>query len=189
MTSASSQLTPVQRAADEAECVLRDAIGRLAIAFGRCESAVSELVSAALGARSRDASAGINAVLSFRQKLDLIAAVGIARVSGGPGELQLAACIETLNSFEERRNTLLHSKYSLRLGPEDYFKLEGFARSKQRAHRKKGLVRQWVDVNVKEISELALSIERYTHSYPDRSPLTEAYWLLANTFSKDESAA
>lgn len=113
----------------------------------------------------------------------------MARVSGGPGEQQLAACIETLHSFEERRNTLLHSKYSLRLGPEDYFKLEGFERSKQRAHRKKGLVRQWVDVDIDEISELARSIEKYTHSYPDPSPISQVHRSLANTFSEAGSAA
>jgi hypothetical protein len=153
-------------AVDEAHAPLRDALGRLVIAFGQCELAAAELTAVALGAGNADARDSINAVLSFRQKLDLIAAMAFKRLND-PNEAQLLSdVLTTLAGFEEERNTLLHSKYQIKLGPEMYFNPTGFSRSKQRAHRKKGLVRVWTDVDVQAIDKLSRRIASYTSTEP-----------------------
>jgi hypothetical protein len=171
-------------AVDEAQAVLRDALGRLAIAFGNCEVAVAEVTASALGAFDADSRDGIDAVLSFRQKLDLIAAVGVKRLASSADAPLLEEVLRTLGQFEDQRNSLLHSKYHVKLNHAMYFKPEGFERSKQRAHRKRGLLRIWSDVDPTAINALAREIMAFSDNFEPRGPVYRLYDAFAKIHAR-----
>lgn len=170
-------------AVDKAQAVLRDALGRLAVAFGQCEMAVSELTAASFGARNAEARDAINAVMSFRQKLDLIAALGVKRLTNPTDAKLLHAVLAKLGHFEEQRNTLLHSKYHINIGPEMYFNPTGFSRLKQRAHRKKGLLRAWTDVDIDAINKLSREIVAYTLIFEPQGPVYDLYHAFERAYA------
>ena len=170
-------------AVDDAQAVLRDALGRLAMAFGQCELAVAELTAASFGARNADARDAVNAVMSFRQKLDLVAALGVKRLTSPGADQLLQTVLAKLGYFEEQRNTLLHSKYHINVGPEMYFNPTGFSRSKQRAHRKKGLLRAWAEVDVDAINKLSREIVAYTSIFAPQGPVYDLYHAFERAYA------
>jgi hypothetical protein len=160
---------------DELEAEIRSAVGMLAIEFGRCELAVSELAASALGAAGADVRDVIDAVLSFRQKLDVISAMGRKVLSSKQDLKLLCSSLSRLQHFEEQRNTLLHSKFNIVLPPPDDDGPHGFARSKRRANRKAGLVRTWENVNVESIVTLADELRRFCAHFGEHTPVYDLY--------------
>lgn len=168
-------IEPNWKLIDELEAELRPAIGMLAIEFGRCELAVSELTATALGAKGADVRDVVDAVLSFRQKLDVVAAMGRKLLSSEEDLLLLTSCLNRLQTFEEQRNTLLHSKFNIVLPPPDEDGPHGFARSKRRTSRKTGLIRTWNNVNVESIVALADELRRYCTPFGEHTPIYDLY--------------
>jgi hypothetical protein len=149
---------------------LTSAVGCLAVEFGRLELDVSELASSALGRADLATRDAINAVLSFRQKLDLIGALAPARLTDPAQLTEVQVCVQRLQRFEDERNGLLHAFWTF-VRDEGESAPGRFVRSKVRAHRKKGLTDHTKAVDVSDIRELANEIRKYRRIFGQQGSL------------------
>lgn len=148
-------------------------IGRLAIEFGRLELDVAELVTAAFGVADIDSRDAVDAVLSFRQKLDLVSALAGSVVSTPQQLDEIRVCIKRLGEFEEQRNSLLHAFWGLERSQAGTSE-RNFARSKRRSDRKKGLVRTTKPAGVDGIQALTEEIIRFKTLFAGENSLYSA---------------
>jgi hypothetical protein len=149
---------------------LAQAIGELAIQFGRLESSVSELVITAFGKADMESANAVSAVLSFRQKLDLVAALAPSRLTNSEHLEEVQSCIATLQRYEEKRNSLLHAFWGREL-VNDYPFAGELIQSRTRAHRKKGLVHIRNEVNLTEIRALSKEIQQFRGIFGQKGSL------------------
>ncbi len=149
---------------------LAHAVGELAIQFGRLEWDVSELVAAAFGKADMVNRDAINSVISFRQKLDLVAVLAHARISDEEKLKEVLSCVTTLHGFEEERNSLLHAFWS-RERTDTYPFRGGFLLNRTRADRKKGIkyIEKPADINA--INELSKEIEYFRRIFGQEGSL------------------
>jgi hypothetical protein len=136
------------------------AVGSLAVEFGRLELDVSELAASALGKADLATRDAVNAVLSFRQKLDLVGALAPARLTDSVQLAKVQACLQQLQRFEDERNGLLHAFWAF-VRDEGESAPGRFVRSKVRTNRKKGLTDHTKAVEFSDIRELANEIRSY----------------------------
>ena len=162
-------------------------IGRLAIEFGRLELDVAELVTAAFGVADIDSRDAVDAVLSFRQKLDLVSALASSVVST-PQQLDgVRVCIRRLGEFEEQRNSLIHAFWGLERSQAETSE-RNFVRSKWRSDRKKGLVRTVKPADVEGIQALTEEIIKFKRLFAGESSLySAASYLLRGANAKRKS--
>lgn len=154
----------------KAEDALAPALGRLVIVFGRLEFDLGKLVAAAVGVSDDAASDAVNAVLSFRQKLDIVAALAPERAPSPEDLLRIREAIGEMGEFEAQRNMYLHSQWGFFWG--DHI----MERRKVRAARATGLKRSAEEANVVQIESLASDIERFRYRHAE--PLFETFGRL-----------
>lgn len=165
---------------DQIQAELASAVGLLAIEFGRLELDVAELTAAALGKSDISTRDAINAVLSFRQKLDLVAALTSTRLADPAQIEEVQTCVQKLAHFEEERNGLLHAFWA-------FVRDEGesvpgiFVRAKARVHRKKGLTDHTKHVPAAKIRELAAEIAHFRRLFGMNGSLYHSADLLFNS--------
>lgn len=146
------------------------AIGELAVHFGRLELDVAELVSSAFGRADIHTRDAINAVMSFRQKLDIVGALAPYRLKNPEHLAEVQQCIKTLGQFEEKRNSLLHAFWALERNPDTLSQAQ-FVQSRSRAHRTKGLIQSRNPSNILEIQALAKAIREFRNIFGQQGSL------------------
>lgn len=152
---------------------LAKAIGALAIQFGRLEHSVSELVTAAFGRTDIPSLQAINSVVSFRQKLDLVAALAPARIADQEELQEVQQCVRTLARFEERRNSLLHAFWAFEPSASEPGTRSLFQK-RTRAHRVKGIVPSSHPADPRAIQGLANEIAEFRRLFGGRGSLYHA---------------
>lgn len=148
---------------------LTPALGELVVEFGRLELAASEFAGASLGVVGIEQRDAIDAVLSFRQKLDLIAALVPSRISKEEDRVEVRKAIARMGEFEVTRNRLLHSFWGL--GGKSEVLL---VRSKRRADRKAGLICTEEGIKVEEIRRLSDDIRQFCRLFGGQGTLYHA---------------
>ena len=143
------------------EIELASAVGELAIEFGRLEYNVAELVSASFGRMDLASQYSIVAVLSFRQKLDLVGSLAPSRLSDKEELAKIQACIRQLSEFEEKRNTLLHGFVGVDFDTpdKDHYLL------RTRPHRVKGYLQSRKPVDPQSIRALTFQIREFRNMF------------------------
>jgi hypothetical protein len=178
------------RRMDELQAELASALGLLVISFGRLEHAVSELVAACFGRVDGCSSQSIDAVLSFRQKLDLVAAMAPYRLRGQPENLvQVQYCVQKLGEIEARRNSLLHSFWAWHPDPQSPNDF-AFRQTRNRTDRKKGLRYVEASADVQSIRELTAEIEHWRRLFGANESIYEVARIMedaAHAQARDES--
>jgi hypothetical protein len=120
----------------ERESMVATALGNVVIQFGRLEVALSDVVSAGLGDGGIEKRDIIDAILSFRQKLDVISCL-VAISSYDDAMLNKARdMIKKLTEFESKRNSYIHSFWGLENSSSS-----SIMRSKRKVKRKNGLIK------------------------------------------------
>ena len=143
------------------ETEMANAVGELAIEFGRLEYNVAELVSASFGRMDLASQYSIVAVLSFRQKLDIVGSLAPSRIADKQALASVQACIRQLSEFEEKRNTLLHAFVGIDFDTpdKDHYLL------RTRPHRIKGFIQSRKPVDPQTVKDLTAQIREFRNMF------------------------
>lgn len=138
------------------ETQITHAIGRVVICFNRLEHALSDVVSHGLGDGSIEVRDIINALLSYKQKLDVINALMSVRLNGEQ-LVDARKVLERLAEYGARRNVLVHSFYGI-----DALSSDALMMFKGRLKRKCGFKKSATSADAEELKSFATELDEIT---------------------------
>lgn len=134
------------------------AIGRITVAFSELDSWLSSFIWALIGPFDEQHLGQIvTAELSFRQKIDLLAALFKYRCKDIAKQLELRALLTKIAELEQKRNTIQHS-----LWIRQSENAEEVIRLKITAKRKNGLIHSKKVVTVEQLDEIFKKLKEAT---------------------------